>query len=35
MYSATLTTTSDEIQLLWTVTGPEKNERIEYWYRAT
>ena len=32
LYSATLRLTPDQIELRWTVKGPEKDEDIRYWY---
>jgi hypothetical protein len=32
-YSARMVISDDEIQLTWTVAGPEKNETIDYRYR--
>ncbi len=32
LYSAEMAIGRDAIELLWTVTGPKKNEKIHYWY---
>jgi hypothetical protein len=34
LYEATLVTTEEQIQLQWTVNGPDKNEKIDYCYRS-